>query len=957
MLQDHQGYLWIGTFGGLARFDGERFTVFDSTNMPGLGSDRIFSLYESRSGVLWIGTVEGGLTRLQDGVATTYTKRDGLPGNFISSIRGDAAGNVWINTSGGVAHFAGTKLEAYPAYRGRAVREFFLEARDGSMWFRCGGDVVRFGSDGSIATLHPAHPSVFLVHEARDGSVWIAFRDQYQLVRYYQGAFSYVPLPQVGRRKLPGVFPVNSLATTEDADGELLLLTPAGLVRIVDGRPKPPEPLPVPTNGHELPRVRSLLADREGNLWVGTIATGLARLRRAPLTAYGKDEGLSDTSFSTVFQDREGHIWLGGDLLYWSDGHRFHLFPGVANTVAIAQTRDGDLWFGGYGGVYRYRAGVLSHFEVNAQAVKVILQDREGTLWIGALTEARPGGLYRFREGKLEQVPGISDVRALAEDRNGGLWVGGVEGLRYMRGGQSTLYDRKQGLSSNAVSDIHQDSTGTLWVATHGGGLGRLRDGRFRAITTKDGLANNIILGALEDAEGNLWLSSDQGICRLSLKDLNDFADGKISSVSPVVYGVAEGMRSSEASGGSPVGWVTSDGRIWFPTLRGAVAIDPTAENRLTPPVMVEEAWANELALARNGRTSVPPDNDTFDFRFTALSFSAPEELRFKYRLAPFDKGWVDASTRRTAHYTNMPPGEYSFQVIAANNSGIWNNQGASVHFVLQPHYYQTNWFRILCAVFVLGLLWAAYQYRVRQLRHAFTLTLEARVRERTSIARDLHDTLLQSFHGVLLQLHAVSQLLRERSIEAQDQLDSTIKQVAEAITEGRDAVQGLRESTVQKADLALAISTLGEELATDSTSDRPAFRVAVEGEARNLHPILRDEIYRIAAEALRNAFRHAQARQVEVEIRYDDRQFRLRVRDDGRGIDPAVLSRQSSEGRHYGLPGVRERGKLIGGELVIWSEVGLGTEVELRIPASTAYTTAPKGPWLSQLLSRKKGE
>jgi signal transduction histidine kinase/ligand-binding sensor domain-containing protein len=950
ILQDHDGYLWIGTFGGLARFDGERFTVFDSANTPGLGSDEIFSLYEGRSGALWIGTVDGGLIRLQDGVATTYSERDGLPNRWVTSIRGDVEGTIWINTAaGGVAHFAGNKLEAYPTHRGKAVREFFLQARDRSMWFRSGQDVLRFAADGSISTLHSAKPSVFLVHEAGDGSVWIAFRDQYRLVRYYQGVFTDVPLPKVKRHELTRNLLLYSFAMTEDADGELLVRTPAGLSRVVNGRLSPPEALPLPTSGGELLKVRSLLADREGDVWVGTVGMGLIRLRLAPLTAYGKDEGLSDANFSSVFQDRQGRIWLGGDLLYWFDGRRFHLVPGIGDVLAIAQTRDGDMWFGGYGGLHRFRSGVLTHFEVNAPAVKVIFQDREGTLWIGALSEDRPGGLYRFREGKLEQVPGVSDVRTITEDRNGGLWLGGLAGLRYMRGSDVLTYDRRQGLSSNSVYDIHQDSTGILWVATYGGGLNRFKDGRLKPITVNDGLPDNLLLGMLEDGAGNLWFISNQSVFRLSLKELNDFADGKISFISPVSYGVAEGMRSTESNGGSPGGWKASDGRIWFPTLRGVVAIDPTAGNHLPPPVMIEEAWANKLALARNGRTAVPPGNNTFDFRFTALSFSAPEKLHFKYRLEPFDKNWVNAGTRRNAHYTNMNPGEYSFNVAAVNNYGIWSEQEATVHFSLQPYFYQTNWFRALLAIFLLALLWIAYHWRLRQLHHQLEVAMEARVAERTSVARDLHDTLLQSFHGLLFRFETVSQLLPEFPAEAKKQLDVTIDRAAKAITEGRDAVQGLRESTVQNNDLALAINTLGEELVSDPANQgSPAFRVTVEGEARKLHPILRDDIFRIAAEALRNAFRHAQARQVEVEIRYDDEQFRLRVRDDGKGIDPAVLSGRPPEG-HFGLHGMRERVTLVGGKLTVWSEVGAGTEMELRIPAGVAYTRTLRHSWLSQ--------
>jgi signal transduction histidine kinase len=541
----------------------------------------------------------------------------------------------------------------------------------------------------------------------------------------------------------------------------------------------------------------------------------------------------------------------------------------------------------------------------------------------------------------LDQIPGISGVHRIIGGRDGGFWVVAIEGLFYVRGGKAFLYEQNRSLPGHMV-DIYQDSTGTLWLATYGGGLFRFRDGRLKAITTKDGLPNNMLHCILEDGKGNLWVSSNQNIFRLSLKELNDFAEGRISFILPVSYGIAEGMRSSECNGGSPGIWKTTDGRIWFPTIRGVVAIDPAAGSRLPPPVVLEEAWANQLMLAGDGQTSVPPGNNTFDFRFTALSFSAPEKLHFRYRLEPFDKDWVDAGTRRTAHYTNMAPGKYSFQVAAANNYGIWNEQGASVRFVLQPHFYQTNGFRALCAAIFLGLLWTAYQFRVRQLHHQFEMTLEARVGERTRIARELHDTLLQSFHGLLLSFQAASNLLPERPAEAKQRLESAIDQAAQAITEGRDAIQGLRKSTLATHDLAAAISALGEELAADETNRNSAvLRVDVEGTPRNLDPILRDEVYRIAGEALRNAARHAQARRIEVEIRYDEQQLRLRVRDDGKGIDPKVLSSDGRAG-HFGLRGMRERAKLVGGKLEVWSEVDAGTEVELTIPASIAYAKAP---------------
>ena len=356
---------------------------------------------------------------------------------------------------------------------------------------------------------------------------------------------------------------------------------------------------------------------------------------------------------------------------------------------------------------------------------------------------------------------------------------------------------------------------------------------------------------------------------------------------------------------------------------------------------------ADDRGYRLDGPLQFRAHTSSVQISYAAISLSDPEAIRFRYKLRETDKDWHDVGRSTSVSYRNLLPGSYHFVVSASDTNGLWSDNTATAEFTVLPAFYQTNWFRALCAVFLLALLWAAYQWRVRQLQHQFDMTLEARVGERTRIARDLHDTLLQSFHGLLLRFQTVFQLLPERPMEAKEKLGSAIEQTADAITEGRDAVQGLRDSTVQGNDLALAISTLGEELTTDSTN-RPAFHVAVEGEARNLHPILRDEVYKIAAEALRNAFRHSRARQIEAEIRYDTEQFRLRVRDNGKGVDPAILSSQGSEG-HYGLPGMRERATLIGGKLAVWSEVDAGTEVELRVPASTAYAAARRSSWFSR--------
>ena len=820
IVQDHEGYLWLATTAGIVRFDGVRFRVFGAADIPTLRTGWITCLHESRSGELWIGTLSSGLIRLHNGVATTYTHREGVPGPKVNSILEDSEGTLWINGSHGVARFEGGKFEPYPTHHEKAVVEFLLQARDGSMWFRSGKDVVRFGADGSVTS----STGGFKLRESRDGSVWISFDGQYRLVRYYQGVFSDVQLPPAAPRQWTGRYPEQGvLGMATDTDGELVLLTPAGFVRAAGGKLSAPEPLRLPINTADLPKVFSMLVDREGNRWVGTLSTGLFRFRRALVTAYTKDEGLSDLPFRTVLQDRDDRIWLGGDLLYWFDGNQFHLFPGLADIRAIEQTSDGDVWFGGSGGLYRLRTGALTRFPIEGAAVTGIHQDQQGTIWVLEQTYGGKGGLYRFHEGKFEWVSGLN--MHLAGDRDGGLWLSGTDGLQYIGGGKTLPYGESQGLPGSLIVYISEDPSGTMWASTAGSGLYRFRNGRFTAITAKQGLHSDDPGAILNDGNGNLWFGCNRGIFRLSLRDLNDVADGKTSSLSPVDYGIAEGMRASESNGETPAAWRTRDGRLWFSTVRGVVVVDPTAGNPVPPPVVLEEASANQVTIGRGGGTSIPPGNNTFDFRFTALSLSAPEKQRFKYRLAPYDKNWVDAGTGRTAHYTNMAPGEYSFHVIAANSFGVWNDQGTAVRFVLRPHFYQTNWFYALWAAVFLGLLWMAYQFRLRQLRRTFHMRLEERVEERTRIARELHDTLLQSFQGLMFSFQAARNLLPGRTEDAMRTLDGAIRKGDEAVAEGRDAIQNLRLRSDQRR-LEDLLKATGQELrdAHEGSGQPPAF-------------------------------------------------------------------------------------------------------------------------------------
>ena len=380
----------------------------------------------------------------------------------------------------------------------------------------------------------------------------------------------------------------------------------------------------------------------------------------------------------------------------------------------------------------------------------------------------------------------------------------------------------------------------------------------------------------------------------------------------------------------------SADGKLWFVMGEGVHVVDPRhlVTNELPPPVHIEQITADGKSYDASQGLRLPPLIRNLAIDYTALSLVAPEKVRFRYKLEGQNRNWHEVINDRQVQYTNLGPGTYTFRVQACNNSGVWNEQGATLEFVIPPMWYQTNLFRVFCVVVFLALLFAAYRLRVRQLAHQFNMTLEARVSERTRIARELHDTLLQSFQGLLLRFQSASKLLPARPDEAKH---AAIEQGSEAIAEGRDAVQGLRSSAFETNDLANAITAFAEELSREmSTSDCPVIDVEVEGAARNLQPMVRDETYRIAAEALRNAFRHAQAQRITVEIRYDKRQFRLRIRDDGKGIKPDTMQLQPTG--HFGLPGMRERAEIVGGKLEVWSQLDSGTQVELSIPGSIAY-------------------
>ncbi|HEV3199384.1 MAG TPA: histidine kinase [Bryobacteraceae bacterium] len=495
-----------------------------------------------------------------------------------------------------------------------------------------------------------------------------------------------------------------------------------------------------------------------------------------------------------------------------------------------------------------------------------------------------------------------------------------------------------------------------------------MKNSRIATLTGKNGLPCDAVQWTIEDAAQSVWLMMPCGLVRVARSELDAWAiaaDKTARTVRVTVFDSSDGLRTLAHLGDyTPRAAESPDGKLWFIAPDGISVVDPRhlTFNKVPPPVHVEQITADRktypVTSGGKGQFRLPPQVRDLSIDYTALSLVAPEKMRFRYKLEGRDSDWRDdVENRRQAVYNDLPPRSYRFRVIASNNSGVWNEAGASFDFSIDPKYYQTAWFLALCVAAFLALIGGLYRLRLRSLAQQFNLRMEERVNERTRIARDLHDTLLQSFQGVLLKFSVVTYQLPDRPEEARQTLEKVVEQARQAITECRDSVHGLRSSTVVTNDLARAIGTFGEGLAADQTGQNCAgFRVQVEGPSRDLVPLVRDEVHRIGCEALRNAFQHAQAGRIEVEIRYESRQLRLLVRDNGKGIDAKVLEGGGRAG-HHGLPGMRERAELVGGNLAVWSELNSGTEIELSIPASRAYAKSPVGRfgrW--SRFSRKEG-
>ena len=982
--QTADGYLWLGTEFGLRRFDGVRAVPWEPPPGQHLPSSDIRSLQGARDGRLWIGTFNG-LASWKDRELTHYPELDG---QTIEALLEDREGTIWVAgwapSTGRLCRIQNGNIQCYgeDGRFGSGVTALYEDSR-GNLW--AGGMTGVWRWKPGPPKLYPMPNRAQQIHallESDDGALLIAQHTGITTLRNEK--FEAYPLPA-------GLQPHRLL---RDHDGGLWIgaLVQRGLLHIDKGRTD----RFTQAEGLSGRSVNSFFEDREGSIWVAT-GEGLDLFRDFAIPTFSDQQGFSSRGMFSIVAARDGSLWLGTSdgLNRWSKGqitvYRYRGLAAVRDGSPIsglaARTADsrgavreitdsglpdkahslfqdarGRMWAGTPSGVAFLESDrFVPVASVPSGIVYSFTDDSAGNVWVSH----QEGLFHLFQERVVERIPWArlgrrQPASALLHDAvQGGLWLGFRDGgVAYFKHGQlRTSYSGVEGLGEGMVSGFYIDGHGTLWAPT-AGGLSRIKDGHILTLTSQNGLPCNTVHWMMEDDARSVWLYLACGLVRIGWSELDAWASHPKQTIHATVFDGSDGVTSHRLSAGyNALVAKSSDGKLWFVRNVGVSVIDPhhLAFNERPPPVHIERVTANDKIYDATNGLRLPARLRDLSIDYTALSLAAPEKVRFRYMLEGQDADWKEVVNDRQVQYSNLPPRAYRFRVVASNNSGVWNETGATLAFSIAPAYYQTRWFQALVVVAALCLMWAGYRGRVRQVARRVPAT-PRRTRQRAHA------------HRAGAARHAAAELPRIcccssrprrtccRSARPRPKrswmvrLNTRRRRSPKAATRCRACARRPSNATISRSRSGrLATSSRP----TRAPTSRPTFSVAVEGETRDLHPIVRDEIYKIAAEALRNAFRHAHAGRVEVEIRYDDEQFRLRVRDDGKGIDPAVLANQGLEG-HYGLRGMPERAALIGGKLAVWSEVGAGTEVELRLPARIVYATSPRRSWWSRLLASK---
>ncbi|HEY1340347.1 MAG TPA: two-component regulator propeller domain-containing protein [Bryobacteraceae bacterium] len=927
--QTHDGYLWLGTDEGLARFDGYEFVVFTKANSA-LPANSITSLAAAHDGSLWIGT-SNGLAQYRNKEFYPYTVKQGLPDNAINQVLEDRSGAVWIVAGVYLSRWQNGQFTNFSPGRDMPLTSARTMREDGArhLWVAGFSGVARLdGGKFEIAVsqsdLQDNIPTSLLFD--RNGALWIGGN---------KGLIERSPAGDIRRYDAAGGLPDPFVrALIEDRDGNVWVGTNAGVARLEGGRFVTfPE-----VDGRSREMVRCMFEDRESNLWVGS-NNGLERFREDVFTVYGKTEGWPSDEPNAVFQDRSGRVWVGfhDAGLMRIEGQERRLFTtrdGLPNNeiFSIRQTPGGDLLIGARGGVVRIHGDSFSTFVVPDPLARLnvfdALEDGDGRVWL-----ATPGGLVQLR-GREHRIvlPGGPLIQAafitLCEGRDGAIWAGTYgRGLWRIKDGEAPRqFTAENGLSSDQIRTLYEDAEGTLWISTFGGGLDSLRDGKFHRYTADDGLLSDNISKVTDDGE-SLWLATTRGISQVAKRQLREFAEGKLRSLDPVNYGIEDGLRSAQCSPSYPTGAGgvrTADGRVWFTTGRGLAVFDPRLRTRapLAPVVQLVEATAAGRPLDLAHDASLDPGSERMQFRYTAIHLSAPEQVQYAYRLDGLDTDWVRAGSRRLINYNSLKHGSYRFHVRAELPGGPASEQ--SYAFQVLPQFYETAWFRVLFAAALALGAWMVYQVRLRQIRSRFAAVLE----ERARLAREIHDTLAQGFVGISSQLDAVAMSMPDEGSPARRYLEMARKMARHSLTEARRSVMDLRASALEGQDLAAALQSGARAWTAGSGVD---VDVAVTGPHGALPEEMEQHLLRIAQEAVTNVLKHAGASKLWIKLHSEARSLYLRVVDNGRGFEERDAF--SAAGGHFGLLGMRERAQRLGGELRLASHPGEGTEVEVTVP------------------------
>jgi ligand-binding sensor domain-containing protein/signal transduction histidine kinase/CheY-like chemotaxis protein len=723
LLQDRAGYLWVGTEEGAARFDGVRFTNFHRGNTPAFGASSVCALCEDPDGGLWIGTGHG-VVRCREGRFTAFTTQHGLPNDIVRALCRTRDGRLWVGTAGGLAQLRDGRFVPFANRQGLSGAYVWAlcEGTDGSLWVGTVRGLYRLeGGRVTVYTAAEGLPAdrVQALCVDRRGRLWVGTSGG--LARFESGRFTRCT-------RQDGLPPDGVSALYEDTQGCLWIGTEDGGMARRRGNDLD---FLSSRNGLPCDRVTCFSEDREGCLWVGT-TNGLIRLKDGKFHTLGRPQGVADEQTWVVLEDRAGALWVGTHrgLTVFRGGHprTYTTADGLSDVkvLALAEARDGSLWIGTKrGGLNRLQGGKFTAYRkkdgLGADDVRAVCEDADGSLWVGT----SGGGLSHLQGNRwttLTTRDGLAHdaVLCLLRDHGGALWVGTAGGgLSRVAGGHISRYTTREGLPCDVVFALHEDARGGLWVGTDRG-LALYRNGLFTTLTTREGLFDDVIWGILEDGRGDVWLTCNKGLSRIARRDLEAAASGRGLPLRPVVYTEADGLKCHDFSGAvQPSSWRARDGRLWFCTARGVAAIDPAniPVNRLPPPVRLEEVVVDDRPLGPGEGPRLPPGRGNVTFHYTALSLVAPEHVRFRYRLEGYDADWVDAQTRRAAYYTNLPPRHYRFRVVACNNDGVWNEEGASFDIELAPRFYQTWPFYALCAAGLLALVWCGVQLRVAGLR------------------------------------------------------------------------------------------------------------------------------------------------------------------------------------------------------------------------------------------------